>query len=185
MTDWEKRARELFPMKYPDADAVLESMLQLGREMVAEALKSDRRHVAYTLACADMAAEAADERAEEIAKAIENESRNYPTPTYSHAAFVKSGIWMAAKVARSFISKPEPAIPWLVGKLVTCLVCDAHITYPERHTCPVKPKTREQVLEEALKEIHCFCEDYGSLGRPGHWRGCAFEIARSALEWKP
>jgi hypothetical protein len=46
------------------------------------------------------------------------------------------------------------------------------------------PKTREQVLEEALREIPC-SERHCIEEQDSHVPGCAKRIARRALQWKP
>lgn len=61
-------------------------------------------------------------------------------------------------------------------------IARAFISKPE-------PKNREQVLEEALREVlggGCSCEMYRTVPpMHEHNEHCSVEIARRALEWKP
>ena len=111
-----------------------------------------------------LACEAADARAEEIAQAIElKDTANGP------GNWLFSANWAAA-LARSTITKPkEPERYYHIGEY--------NRTYPppkgfyRTEAQPNEPKTREQVLEEALREI--------AKNSPPS------SIARRALEWKP
>lgn len=188
--DWKKRAMELaVPVReiggahvHFDPWMNVERALQLGREMAAEACEQGVVEFRCRLA--------ADRRAEEIARAIEKASRVCADgPTGFH--FMPDG----ATIARATITKPKE--PHFMGcplpydknlehpqtegmiradereKIAQRLLEDgAGPEWIERMT-GAKPKTREQVLEDALREIE---RGYGDPAK---------DIARRALEWKP
>lgn len=64
--------------------------------------------------------------------------------------------------------------PWCESA-ATCLACLTRKTIVERTRKAIKPKTREQVLEEALCEIE-------RMTLPGEAK---HTVARRALEWTP
>ena len=141
--DIEKRARELVAKRpVPPDDGLMGPMVQLARE-------------------------AADARAEEIAQALEASILIYRSHSGLTSADVKE---RAVQIARSFITKPkEQKRYYHIGEY--------NRTYPppkgfyRTEAQPNEPKTREQVLEEALREI--------AKNSPPS------SIARRALEWKP
>lgn len=148
MTDWEARARELFSIdSWNDARERRELALQLAREM-------------------------ANERAEEIAKAIE------PTKIRGYICEpIDSHMRQAAAIARCFITKPG-SDPLGMQKTGLEMEAEARIRADEREKIAQAlkhdsellnrgmegraediargwrgPKGREQVLEEALCEM--------------------------------
>lgn len=189
--EWEARARELglhdemhVPGAFLQSQVLL--ALQLGREM-------------------------ADERAEEIARRIVDgllpgHPNNYVDATAR-----------AARIARSTIMKPKDpekftelfvddarGLPPLVSdeasiraderRLVTKEILDrlladgSGLGWSLRMTGG-EPKTREQVLEEALRQLSSDCS-CGTANRHGmeaecHATSCCRLVARHALEWKP
>lgn len=172
--EWEARARELWGALRVGCD-VWSAMLQLGREM-------------------------SDERAEEIIAKLHAEVPHGVVAPHSW----ESAMWHAMAVARSTITKPkepptasevvaemkwtEAAIraderekvakrieacegQWnnILGEPVMCVATAAALARAG------EPKTREQVLEEALLEIE-------RMTLPGEAK---HTVARRALEWKP
>jgi hypothetical protein len=144
--DWEKRARELFGTNVsvgPEGmtgflhggESAARIALQLGREMVEEHNNS----VWLVSAREELQRQAADARAEDIAKAIDGRAKHALCANHPYDEAMR-----CAELARSFISKP---------------------------------KSREAVLEEALRELNAEAVKrcHGYVG----------EIARRALEWKP
>lgn len=178
MTDWPKRARELgleWVVESPHGNVryPTERALQLGREM-------------------------ADERAEAIAKAIEERKKEHIRPAPS-AMFIQQGLIDAAAIARSFVEKKaEPK---------ECAYTEAWIRADEREKCAgyiarrvtalheridtmEARKTRETVLEEALRESLAELVSAAEINA-GERLQCddgsteAIAIIRRALEWKP
>ncbi len=161
-TDWGVRIRELLLEAHKghdyrapcyDGGPTIQAALQFGREM-------------------------ADARADEIADRIEGLER---------AVCVTNpigGNWLARakSEARSFISKPTtPDMPdaectALATALVRWMKDHAGVECATVTVTRKPPKTREQVLEEALRKI----SDGGFLALSQ-----AEDIARSAMEWKP
>lgn len=157
MKNWEARAREMIANRPFGAEDVW-LMLQLGREMAAHERGECYSELggiedSWRKRIVKARAEAADERAEEIAKAceqsVDNQQRASAGWSMEEAEW-RQGLRQGASIARSTIQKP---------------------------------KTREQVLEEALREIDDFGKErtaaaLASMKNP-------YEIARRALEWKP
>lgn len=191
--DWEKRARELCLEIFKEHAASIWSAgerpswadraLQLGREMADEAFGRAVKGVDAKMR------EAADARAEEIAKAIGRESIG---GTNSDQAM---GLMRAEQIARSTITKPAPQLAhpplWRPtinsgSRPLTPSECrawgqdeGAMVSWDETGfeiIGPPKPKTREQALEEALREI---------VARAKVEPTCAIiGTAQGALEWK-
>jgi len=106
MTDWEKRARELFwPAPHNGNHELVERALRFGREMQMEVAD---QAAALALRIEELQRKAADARAQEIAKAIELRKKEHIRPAPS-AMFIQQGLIDAAKIARSFIEKQKPA----------------------------------------------------------------------------
>jgi len=181
--DWEARARELSIA--PDVKHVyhlepwtsVERALQLGREM-------------------------ADERAEEIARAIDQTNpRARDRSIEEHMA----------EIARSTITKPKEPLMWTMNDLMREPAKDeAAIRADEREKiaqqidgelyddsrretatqalCRLRnqlrgePKTRVQVLEEALRY---YANRHATASNPWAGETAAGAVARNALEWKP
>lgn len=165
--EWEARARELLdnarqghnmesrivgPRAARSVEAaVISAALQLGREMQADVLEH-ARDVLMPAA----ASHAADERAEEIARAIEADSSRCPHP------------WCESAEA--------------------CLACLTRKTIVERTRKAItKPKTREQVLEEALRNIVKRGDDERARSNQFViWdNNGPYMVAKRALEWNP
>ena len=156
--NWEKRADVIWDEIAGDGCSIngtmfCEGALRLGREMASEAHAegwySGVGCAEETLSYRDesVAQNAADERAEEIAKRCEQRSM-FDEHINGGEAWV-----YAAKLARSTIRSA--------------------------------PKTREQVLEEALREVVSVAAVASNPSTGDHLLRDATAIARRALEWKP
>jgi hypothetical protein len=198
-TDWEKRAHEIVAEEFQacrasdkpywrEPDFEIRAALRVGREMAEEAW---REAEATSINLDAVCREAADARTQEIANAIERAAH-------------RNQDCSCAAIARSYISKP--AVPNAI------LNAPSTVFWPNDEACdlngwargskivsdasgftitPPQPKTRERVLEEALRAIEC-CTPPGFPGvdrrdwaitRDGGERAAA--TARRALEWKP
>lgn len=130
MTDWAKRAQELTPLSWnaEGRDECARVALQLGQEM-------------------------ADARAEEIAKRLDEASNAEPY----HKAAEANAYTNAARIARSFISKPEPLSgvdrerlmrgEWPKGETAD----EAAIRADEREKCA------QELLRSFGHSLYCVC----------------------------
>jgi hypothetical protein len=164
--DWEKRAKEILQGLWRNGHthhgAWIEAALQLGREM-------------------------SDARAEDFERDM------VAISPYEHGPIARA----CAAIARSFISKSKPD-PLGMQKTGVDMETEARIRADERENvfarleklgyegaaermrrefAPPKPKTREQILEEALRELE---EEYFANEGDEY---TVKRIARNALEW--
>ena len=190
-TDWQKRARDedLFPFVSPN-----EYVVGSTDEWRRRALK--------------LANEMADARAEEIAQECEHRisviEQGEHTTKPEHVRYergIKAGLDHAARIARSTISKPEFTLPRPLSTIgsrpLTPDECkawgqEAGATVQWDETgfeivgAPEKQKSREQVLEDALRQLGvCNCYDDASRSGLTCLPWCNSIVADRALEWKP
>jgi hypothetical protein len=178
-TDWEKRAHEIVAEEFlacrasdkpywREPDFEIRAALRVGREMAGE----ERQRLLDEIAWRERAA--ADARTQEIANAIERAA--HPNQDCSCAA-----------IARSFISKPACKPPsadevYKRFKAQRQRIWDRWNADLESALFDEKPKTREQVLEEALR--YYASGHHATQGQPQS-EVSPGAVARRALGWEP